>query len=128
MENLNEFEWCLVGNIIDKHYFGEEKEIRSGNKQFRADAKIYIFPTYGGMRHENIVVIGLPRKKWKMIEVTIRSKFIKNVRLEKIHSPWLKEKISESYYYQNWKKENDPVKEMQKFTDFLNSQFEEITE
>lgn len=126
MENMKEFEWCLVGNIIDKHYFGEEKEIRSGNKQFRPGAKIYIFPTYGGMGHENIVVIGIPRKKRKMIEVTTKSKFIKNVRLEKIYSPWLKGKISESYYYQNWKKETDLVNEIQKFADFLNLQFEEI--
>ena len=24
---------CIVGNIIDKHYWGEQKEIRSGTKQ-----------------------------------------------------------------------------------------------
>lgn len=126
MESQDEFELCLVGNIIDKHYFGEERDIRSGNKQFRAGAKVYVFPVYGGMGHENIVVIGLPRKRWKMIEVTIKSKFIKNVRIEKIYSPWIKEKISENYYYQNWKKENESIVGIQKFADFLNSQYEEI--
>ena len=59
MENLEEFEFCLVGNIIDKHYYGENKEIKHGNKQFRSGAKVYIFPEFGGMGHENIKVIGL---------------------------------------------------------------------
>ena len=35
-----EFRFILVGNIIDKHYYGENKEIRSGTKHLRAGAKV----------------------------------------------------------------------------------------
>ena len=128
MENLEEFEFCLVGNIIDKHYYGENKEIKHGNKQFRSGAKVYIFPEFGGMGHENTKVIGLPRKSWKMIEITIESKMIKNVRIEKIHSKYFKQKICNNFYYNNWKKGKDSQKQkIQDFANFLNSQNAEIT-
>lgn len=40
MDKERDFEYCMVGNIIDKHYFGEQKlEIRRGTKQFRPNAK-----------------------------------------------------------------------------------------
>ena len=64
-----EFRYILLGNIIDKHYYGEGKEIRSGTKQFRAGAKVYLFPEYGGMGHEAMPVYGLPRKSWKKIKL-----------------------------------------------------------
>ncbi|PTB97028.1 hypothetical protein C9994_04685 [Marivirga lumbricoides] len=36
--------WCLVGNIINEHYYGEEKEIRRRTKHLRPGAKVYCFP------------------------------------------------------------------------------------
>ena len=75
MYSERDFEYCMVGNIIDKHYYGEQKlEIRRGTKQFRPNAKVYIFPEFPGMGHENIVVIGKPRKLHKMIEIAIKRK------------------------------------------------------
>ena len=67
MDSERNFEYCMVGNIIDKHYYGEQKlEIRRGTKQFRPNAKVYIFPEFPGMGHENIVVIGKPRKPFSL--------------------------------------------------------------
>jgi len=69
METEREFEYCLVGNIVEKRYFGENKEIKRGTKHFRGGAKVYIFPQFGGCGHENIEVIGLQRKAKSYFEV-----------------------------------------------------------
>ena len=37
-----EWQWCLVGNIVEEHEHGESHEIRHGNKQFRPNAKMFI--------------------------------------------------------------------------------------
>ena len=55
------WQWCLVGNIVAEHEYGEDREIRWGNKQFRPGAKVFINLVYGGMGHERILVIGTPR-------------------------------------------------------------------
>jgi len=98
--NLNEdFRYILVGNIIDKYYFGEDKEIKSGTKHFRAGAKVYLLPKYGGMGHENMPVYGLPRKSWKKIKIVIRSVLIKNVRVKKTFDPKMIEMIVTNHFY-----------------------------
>ena len=83
METEREFEYCLVVNIVEKRYFGETKEIRHGTKHFSGGTKVYIFPEFGGCGHENIRVIGLPRKRYKAINVIIPTKLITNVRVKK---------------------------------------------
>jgi hypothetical protein len=122
------FEYCLVGNIIDRHYYGDNKEIRKGNKQFRPGARLYIFPEFGGMGHERIEVIGLPRKSHNLIQIIIKTTLIKNVRVQKIYSPRLREKIGENFYYKSWKKEKNELQSIQNFADFLNNQSIEISE
>ena len=107
METEREFEYCLVGNIVEKHYFGENKEIRHGSKHFRGGAKVYIFPQFGGGGHEYIRVIGLPRKRNKTIDVVIPSKLITNVRVNIIYQPNLMKKIAENFYYSCWRKGGD---------------------
>lgn len=44
-----EWQWCLVGNIVGEHEHGENHELRSGTKQFRPGAKVFINLVYGGM-------------------------------------------------------------------------------
>jgi len=107
METVREFEYCLVGNIVEKHYFGQDKEIKYGSKHFSGGAKVYIFPMFGGCGHEQIRVIGIPRKRYKMLDVIIPSKHLINVRVKKIYKPDLKEKIAENFYYSGWKEEGD---------------------
>ena len=94
-----EYLWCIVGNIVDQHYFGEQKEIKSGTKHFPPGAKVYCIPEYGGMGHEKIRVIGKPRKSKTLINVVIPTKLITNFRLQKVYSPSLFDKISEQSIY-----------------------------
>ena len=121
METRKEFEYCLVGNIVEKRYFGENKEIRNGTKHFRGGAKVYIFPQFGGTGHENIKVIGLPRKRYNKIEVIIPTKLITNVRVKKIYQPDLKKIIEEDFYYSMWKNEGEnEINSIMEFAAFIN--------
>jgi len=119
------FHYILVGNIIDKHYQGENKEIRSGTKHFRSGAKVYLFPEYGGMGHEDIPVYGLPRKRWRKIDIVIRAVMIKNVRVKKTYDPKLIERITNNTFYINLRNDATLLK---KFADALNSNHKEIIE
>lgn len=99
-KNYNEaFRYILLGNIIDKHYYGEGKEIRSGTKQFRPGAKVYLFPEYGGMGHEAMPVYGLPRKSWRKIKIIIRSEMIKNVRVKKTFDAKIIKMVTDNHFY-----------------------------
>ena len=40
--------WCLVGSIVDKRFYGEEHEIKSGIKLFSPSTKEYIAPHQWG--------------------------------------------------------------------------------
>ncbi len=113
---------CVVGNIIGDHYYGESKEIRNGIKNFRAGAKVYCVFIYGGMGHENIVVFGLPRKSRRMIEIVIRTVYVKNFRVQKVYNPkilaFLKKHIDYIDSYAHFSS--------QEGLDYLNSQNIEI--
>jgi hypothetical protein len=61
-ENGVRYEECIVGNIIGKHFYGQEKKIRYGTKQFSPGTKVHCAFIYGGAGHESIVVYGKPRK------------------------------------------------------------------
>ena len=122
METVRDFEYCLVGNIVEKHYFGQDKEIKYGSKHFSGGAKVYIFPMFGGCGHEQIRVIGIPRKRYKMLDVIIPSKHLINVRVKKIYKPDLKEKIAENFYYSWWKEEGDnELNSIIKFAESINN-------
>jgi hypothetical protein len=86
-KNVVQYEECIVGNIIGNHYWGQQKEIKSGTKHFRAGAKVYCIFMYGGMGHEQVRVMGKPRKSFKMIDVVIRTSYIKNFRIQKVYDP-----------------------------------------
>lgn len=94
-----EFLWCIVGNIVDEHFYGENKEVKRGTKHFRPGAKVYCIPEFGGMGHESIRVIGKPRGNSAMINIVIPTKRIKNFRLQKVYSNSLFDRISEQSIY-----------------------------
>ena len=94
-----EYRYVLVGNIIDRYYFGENKEIRRGTDHFRPGAKVYLLPEYHGNGHDAIPVYGLPRKSRKKITITIRAVLIKNVRVKKTFDPKMIEKIDDCSFY-----------------------------
>jgi len=122
METVRDFEYCLVGNIVEKHYFGQDKEIKYGSKHFSGGTKVYIFPMFGGGGHEQIRVIGIPRKRYKMLDVIIPSKHLTNVRVKKIYKLDLKEKIAENFYYSRRKEEGErELTSLMEFAEFINT-------
>jgi hypothetical protein len=60
-ENNYTWRWCLVGNIVEKHQYGENHAIRFGSKHFSGETKVYIVPAQWGDGMEKIVVLGLSR-------------------------------------------------------------------
>jgi hypothetical protein len=86
-ENGVRYEECIVGNIIGKHFYGPEKEIKYGTKHFSPGTKVYCAFIYGGAGNENILVFGKPRKSFRMITVVLRRQYIKNFRKQKVYSP-----------------------------------------
>ena len=93
-----EWQWCLVGNIAEKHEYGEEHEMKYGNKQFRPNAKVYINLIYGGMGHEHILVIGIPRHSSDYIEIVTARKNVYNFRVQKVFKPAVLKKMK------NWRR------------------------
>ena len=91
-----EWQWCLVGNIVEEHEYGEDHEIRYGNKQFRPNAKVFINLVYGGMGHENILVIGIPRHSRRYIEIVIARKYVKYFRMQKVWKPAVLRRMEQS--------------------------------
>lgn len=85
--NEQEWQWCLVGNIVEEHEFGEDHVIKYGTKHFRPGAKVFINLVYGGMGYEKILVIGVPRHTKKYIEVVIWRKYVCNFRVQKVYKP-----------------------------------------
>ncbi len=85
----HEYKEAIVANIIGNHLWGEDKQIKSGTKHFRAGTKVYCVFMYAGMGHENVRVMGKPRKSFKMIDVVIRRTYLKNFRVQKVYAPIL---------------------------------------
>ncbi|MBD5082157.1 MAG: hypothetical protein HDT44_10405 [Ruminococcaceae bacterium] len=119
-----EWQWCLVGNIVDAHKHGEEHIIKYGNKQFRPGAKVYINLVYGGMAHENILVIGLPRRSSKYIEIVIARKYVCNFRLKKVFKPAVLEKMKNSQW-DWWGQSNESYDRINGCLDWLNAEAEQ---
>lgn len=94
-----EWQWCLVGNIVEECRYGENHELRYGNKQFQPGAKLFINLVYGGMGHERILVIGTPRHTYRYIEIVIAIKYATNFRLRKVYKPAVLKRMNQSGWY-----------------------------
>ena len=74
LDKDKKWRWCLVGNIVKDHAYGESKEILIGTKHFQPGAKVYMAPANWGDGYEKIVVIGCPRRtKHYAVKNSIRS-------------------------------------------------------
>lgn len=82
-----EWRWALVGNIVDKHEYGENHEIRYGARKFRGGTRIVLAPPCWGDGYEQVNVIGLSRYSRKYKKSVIRRNLITNFRVKKIFSP-----------------------------------------
>ena len=82
-----EWRWCLVGNIIPEHEYGEEHIIKKGTKQFAPDTKVYINIGLHDIRPDHVLVIGQPRNSIRYIEVIIPLKYVCNFRMQQVYKP-----------------------------------------
>ena len=92
------FIWCLIGNIVNEHEFGEEHEIKVGSKQFVPGAKVCLAPVQWGDGYEKVVVIGTPRHEKHYIEIIMQKKYIENFRLQKVYKPVILKRMCSSKY------------------------------
>ena len=121
-----EFEWCIIGNIVNEHYWGEEKIIKKGNKQFRPGAKVYCVPQFGGVAHEVIRVLGKPRKQKRLINIIIDTKLIANFRIQKVYSQYILSELGSYPFYWDSRSSKSELKELNRMVDYLNTLTEEI--
>ena len=87
--------WCLVGNVIGDHPYGEDRRIVSGTRHFSAGTKVYCLPANWGDGYEKIDVIGRPRGRHGLRHVVMRRSLIENFRVQKVFSPAVIEKMYE---------------------------------
>jgi hypothetical protein len=118
--DIESVEWvyCLVGNIIEKHEYGENKEIKYGTKHFAPGTKVICYPALWGDGYENIYVIGKPRKTFKLIKIIMRREYIRNFRLKRIYD---KRIINEMYHNGGWNNSIKTKEEIMKMAKYLNA-------
>ena len=84
-EQLPEWAFCIVGNVVDEHLFGAEKKVVRGSKHFRPGAKLYILDGFWGMGGEYLIVMGQPRNKRTLIKIVFKRSLIKNFRVKQAY-------------------------------------------
>ena len=87
IEHEHPWRYCLVGNIVKQHSFGENKNIVFGTKSFSAGTKVYINYAQWGDGLERVVVIGKPRHTRKLKQMIIPLGYIEKFRCQKVFSP-----------------------------------------
>jgi hypothetical protein len=85
-EKLPEWVWCLVGNVVDEHEYGEDHRIVHGTKHFSPGTKVYVLPQQWDLG-EMTPVVGRHRKSGKLICIVMRMDWIGNFRVQKVYSP-----------------------------------------
>lgn len=111
-QNSEEFVWSLVGNIVDEHEFGEQKETRRGTKHFSPGTKVHCIPEFGGTGHERITAIGIARRSNKHIKVVLPSILIVNWRTKKVFHPYILSLLTNNWH---WKNDEKSKKETEEF-------------
>ena len=120
-----EWRWCMVGNIVDTHIFGESHELIHGTKHFRPNAKVYISLSYPGMGNETVRVIGIPRHSKDYIEIAIPRRYIHNFRLSKVFSPAVIRHMKNTDYHMCWWSNTDNDRDIiASCLDYFNSEAE----
>jgi hypothetical protein len=96
-----EWIWCLVGNIVDEHPYGDEPIIKHGTKQFAPNTKVYCFPPQWDNGYKRFEVIGKSRKRDTLITIILRSERIENFRLAHVYDPFVITKMLTSNGWDN---------------------------
>lgn len=114
-DDQTKFIWCLIGNIVDEHTSGTDKEIKHGTKHFSPNTKVYCFPTLWGDGYENIKVIGRHRKISRNVCMVIPAKLITNWRLQKVYRPYVLNVMQSQHGWTNSDKDKETILEMLKW-------------
>jgi hypothetical protein len=86
-EKAEPCDWCLVGNIVQEHAFGEQKVILEGSKHFTPGTKVYCLPAQWGDGYQHIIVVGICRRSRRWIKVVMDRKLITNWRAKMVYKP-----------------------------------------
>jgi hypothetical protein len=105
----NDSTWCLVGNIVAEHEYGEPKEILHGSKHFTAGTKVYCLPAQWGDGFESAIVVGICRKSRRWITVVIPTKLITNWRAKVVYSPTVLSRLRNGFdgFSHQWSSRED---------------------
>ena len=87
-------QWCLVGNVIEEHPYGQEHQIRRGSKHFLAGTRVYcLAPRWDGL--DEFFAIGLHRGSRRFTTVIMRTNYITNWRSKQVFQPEVLRRITE---------------------------------
>src|SRR4051794_15360864 len=102
-------DWCLVGNIVEEHEFGESKEIRRGSKHFTPGTKVYCLPPQWGDGYEKVVAVGIARGSRRWITVVLPSRLITNWRAKAVYKPAVRRRLGEGFngFNRQWKSQKE---------------------
>jgi hypothetical protein len=102
-------DWCLVGNVVEEHEFGESKEIRRGSKHFTPGAKVYCLPPQWGDGYEKVVAVGIARGSRRWITVVMSSDLITNWRAKVVYKPAVIRRLREGFngFKRQWKSQKE---------------------
>lgn len=93
--DLHEDIFCIVANVVNECFYGEDKILHYGTKHFSPGTKVYIIDWYLGTC-ERVMVVGLHKRTKKLIAIVISVDRIENVRVQKIYQPKIKAFIQRS--------------------------------
>lgn len=86
--------WLITANVTEERDYGEGgSEKRRGTKHFRGNAKVYIVGAHWGTC-ESVIVIGHHRASGRYVQMTIRKRHLKNLRMTLCYSPKVIEMVT----------------------------------
>lgn len=109
--------WCLVGNIVDEHPYGEDAEVRSGSKQFTPGTKVYCLPPQWGDGYERVIAVGRCRESRRWITVVTRAALITNWRAKAVHKEAVLLRLKDGF--DGFKRQWTSRKEVEEYAEFL---------
>jgi hypothetical protein len=96
-ETLPPSDWCLVGNVVEEHPFGDAEEIMRGSKQFTPGTKVYCLPAQWGDGYEKVVAVGIARRPRQLITVVMPAALITNWRAKVVYQPAVLERLRQGF-------------------------------
>jgi hypothetical protein len=84
-QDIPEWSWCLVGDIVKSHPFGQDKRKVFGTKHFRPGTKVYVVDAFWGQGADRCTALGIPRYTDHLIGVHMDTTLIENFRCEKVY-------------------------------------------